>query len=235
MLAFAIIPGNGIRRERRPMSTGTRRTQEYERIRSQIITRMLSVEELQRVQGAVPGTAFGDMMMVYQIEGDDAASCHTITDYDLACYGVTPEQLMRDAISIALRWNPLMLAPISIKVRKDGDADPLARVTLYSMSSRDPRYGASIIAYPNILGIIAQTLERDYYILPFSAQEFVIIPEREGEHKRIFTTENECRELMTHLPSHLSEYVYHYQASTDLLETAPDYTGREMLRAMFRG
>lgn len=215
------------------MSTGTRRTQEYERIRSRIITRMLSAEQLRRIEGSVPGIAFGDMMMVYQV-ADNENGYRTITDCDLACYGVTQEQLMRDAICGSLRMNPLILAPISIKVRKDGDTDPLARITLYSMSSRDHRRGASIIAYPNFLGIIAEILERDYYILPFSAQEFVIIPERE-DHKRIFTTENECRELMTHFPSHLSEYVYHFQASTDLLETAPDFTGREMLRVMFRG
>lgn len=216
------------------MSTGTRRTQEYERIRGQIITRMLSAEQMQRIEGSVPRIAFGDMTMVYQIE-ENGNTCHTITDYDLACYGVTQEELCRDAICIALRWNPLILAPISIKARMDGDTNPFASITLYSMSSRDPRYGASIIAYPNILGIIAHTLERDYYILPFSPQEFVIIPERDGDHKGMFTTENECKELMTHLPSHLSEYVYHYQASTDLLETAPDYTGREMLRVIFRG
>ena len=47
---------------------------------------------------------------------------------------------------------------------------------MYVLSNKFRNYGAAGIAYPNVLEMIGQILKKDYYILPSSVHEVIIVP-----------------------------------------------------------
>ena len=47
---------------------------------------------------------------------------------------------------------------------------------MYVLSNKFRNYGAACIAYPNVLEMIGQILKKDYYILPSSVHEVIIVP-----------------------------------------------------------
>lgn len=47
---------------------------------------------------------------------------------------------------------------------------------MYVLTNRMRSYGAACIAYPYIPGMIGETLGSDYYILPSSVHEVMIVP-----------------------------------------------------------
>lgn len=213
------------------MSTTTRRTQEYEKIREHIITRMLSQEQAQQIGEPFPGVPFGDMIMAYQVE-KSAGIYHTITDYDLAYYGVTEENLRKDTLKNAACKNPIILERALLGPH-DPSRQDMPTYELFCFSARDPRYGASMIVYPEMMRVIALIIRKDYYILACSADDFLIIPEVGPGKISTFANENDCKNLMVQFEGHISENIYHYQLATNTLEKAPEFAGRMMLQAMF--
>ena len=60
---------------------------------------------------------------------------------------------------------------VGILLEKKKDYDQM-----YVLSNKFRNYGAACIAYPNVLEMIGQILKKDYYILPSSVHEVIIVP-----------------------------------------------------------
>ncbi len=95
---------------------------------------------------------------------------------------------------------------------------------MYVLSNKLKNYGAACIAYPYILDMLAGVLKENFYVLPSSVHEVIIVPEssqiRQSELERMVREINE-----TQVPEEeiLSNHAYFYYAQEGKLQL-----GREM-------
>lgn len=84
---------------------------------------------------------------------------------------------------------------------------------MYVLSNKLKNYGAACIAYPYILDMLAGVLKENFYVLPSSVHEVIIVPEssqiRQSELERMVREINE-----TQVPEEeiLSNHAYFYYA-----------------------
>ena len=100
----------------------------------------------------------------------------------------------------------------------------LRKDKMYVLSNKLKNYGAACIAYPYILDMLAGVLKENFYVLPSSVHEVIIVPEssqiRQSELERMVREINE-----TQVPEEeiLSNHAYFYYAQEGKLQL-----GKEM-------
>ena len=55
---------------------------------------------------------------------------------------------------------------------------------MYILTNEEKYYGAAVILYPHVLNHIAKVLKKNFYILPSSVHECILVPDQ-GQYSRI--------------------------------------------------
>src|SRR5699024_7535782 len=95
----------------------------------------------------------------------------------------------------------------------DGERD-----RMYVLTNRMRSYGAACIAYPYIPGMIGETLGSDYYILPSSVHEVMIVPACGGlDGEELEEMVREINATQVAEEEVLSDHIYYYERRTGCL------------------
>lgn len=96
-----------------------------------------------------------------------------VTNEMLDHYGITRDQLMSDAKENAPQLLPASLSSISEALGIP--TDPGSMDMLYVASVEGMRHGAGVLAYPGFLNDAAEKLGGDFFILPSSIHEVLLM------------------------------------------------------------
>ena len=114
--------------------------------------------------------------MVYRIflgENELGRNTVLLTDKMLEHYGVSPEQLRADAGESAPKLFQPVIKPISEVLGMPMGSG--AEDTLYVATVQGMNYGAGVLAYPGFLDDAAEKLGGDFFILPSSIHEVLLM------------------------------------------------------------
>lgn len=147
----------------------------YEDIREGLYITLL--HEGETLDG-VPQRKYEDLTMVYRYREnpyDDVTQCKFVTNQMIEEAAISMDQLHTDATHVSNR-NHLaffkgMRELLGLPGRNDEDEVPM-----YVLSTVDAKLGASAIFYEGMMELIAEKLGGDYYVLPSSIHELIIIP-----------------------------------------------------------
>lgn len=86
---------------------------------------------------------------------------------------------------------------------------------MYVLSNETRMFGAVVMLYPGVLKRCAEILECDYFILPSSVHEVILVPD-EGiaEEKKLRTMVKDVNETQLEVQEVLSDAVYYFSAKT---------------------
>lgn len=217
--------------ERLP-KVNTSEMEDYELMKEKLMVQLVPLAGNERMLDGVPHVVHEDMALVYRFMiGSSGAqmSSTLVTNAMLESYGITAEQLHADAMRIAPKKYPATLETMQeVLAGLYGIAPeeiPDAPMGLYVATCNDRSYGAACIFYPGFLEDAAEKLGGDFFILPSSIHEVILLPdagsgmtveEMEKMVREINFTEVEPREK-------LSDTVYHYDAVDDVFEKASTF------------
>ena len=143
-----------------------------------IYCRLIGPERRKENLTSGPGEEFLDLGIVYdlrlQTPGEERLSMR-ITDYHLHKWNMTAEQVRTLAWENTLRDQKEDFCSLSRILSESGFSVPSDEDGLYVLTNTDRYYGAVCIAYPGILSRIAGELGGDYYVLPSSIHECLMI------------------------------------------------------------
>lgn len=183
----------------------------------------------------VPHTDMEDLSMVYRVQlGRDSRGIASVLvdNQMLEGYGVSREQLHEDALANAERMRPATIRTMrevlsgSLNVTEEmllpDEAPPM-----YVVTNEDCINGAAAVFYPGFMEVAAQMLKSDYFILPSSVNEVLLLPD-DG-----MTSAAELSAMVSYinreqvLPAErLSDHVYHYDAKARAFERGETYEAR---------
>ena len=153
-------------------------------------------------------------------------------------FGITPEQLHEDAIE-----NSPIIRPAELNTLRDtlvsmvgpeiGELmDPEGPESkLYVATVDDKMHGAGVIAYPGFMEEVADTMGGDFYVIPCSVHEVIMVPDLpEMDIKNMEEMIHMVNATELKPEDVLSEKLYHYDSQDKVFEKAEKFEKRQAIK-----
>lgn len=157
---------------------------EYDRLKERIAYKLINLEKNKKFLEDTPHMQYLDLAIVFYVIVE-------VTDQGSATMIVKKSNLVEWRIDILTLYQQAMinveyLLPARFQTMTsviseimDINCEDVSEESMYVLSNTRRNYGAACILYPDKLKEIATYLDSDYYVLPSSVHEVIIIPEQE--------------------------------------------------------
>lgn len=201
---------------------------DYEQARQFLVCRMINEEKNKELLKKAPHMKWMNLAIVaylsFDVPGRGKGSV-LVDNSVVELWGVSPEQIMKQATGNTEKIMPFYMSTLPDMVHESAGDIPFSMdeeegaPPIFVLTTEDKAYGAIAVLYPGMMEDIATVLEQDYYIVPSSVHEVLIVPTNFGfsgdelekmlqEVNRSEVTEDEI----------LSDRVYFYSRETKKTE-----------------
>lgn len=224
----------------------------YESVKDKLFVRIWNVEKNQDVLAGLPHTMKEDLAMTYHVliaKNEGGIASLPINESIFARYGVSLEQLHEDA---------LKSSPIVLPIKADSLTDIMKADMRKSMemagchpedieaaldefnidlgmqvvTNEVGKNGASAIFYPGVMDEFADKMGGDFYIIPSSTDEVLLMPDdRELTIAQLNAMVQEVNAAEVSPEMRLGNEVYHYDATDKVFEKASAHAERMAQKA----
>ena len=213
---------------------------DYSQMKEKLAMEVVSAEANKEMLETVPHQNMEDLAVVYRfiLNSDDSEASILVTNKLLANMRVTPEQLHSDAIKNAPLIKPVVIKGISeFMVEKLGiERAKMMGIVLvapedecmYVASVLDETYGASVIAYKDFMDMATEKSGGDFYILPSTIHEVIIVPDNGAldlKYLEFFVKTVNSTQVLP--KDKLSDNVYHYDSQAKIFELGEKFIARQ--------
>ncbi|MDD3138339.1 MAG: DUF5688 family protein [Lachnospiraceae bacterium] len=213
---------------------------DYEQMKDKLSVEVISKEANKDLLTNIPHKDMEDMAVIYRFimdDGPEGMQSITVTNNLMENMGITPEQLHADAIANAPEMRPPvikgmtevmkeimgeeMFAMFGESLQSDGNE------MMYVATTPDRINGAGIIAYPEFMEQASEKLEGDFYLLPSSRHEVILVKDDGGMNfEQLQAMVHEVNATEVSATDKLTDNVYHYDSEAKVFELAEDYDER---------
>ena len=208
----------------------------YEVVKGEIFPRLVNLEKNTTRLQNVPYTQREDLAITYHVKvsgNRDSIGSLMITNELMEVYGVTKEKLHTQAMENMERLSPPVFLPLGEMIvdvmtedfgRNEGvsqeeakeyvkDMIPTGGPNVYCLTNQYKMNGAVGIMSESIQQMVADRVGGDYYVLPSSVHEVLIVPQSAGmDPEELTDMVNTVNEGCVMQDEILSDHVYQYDA-----------------------
>lgn len=197
---------------------------DYEKIKYQIIYKLINYQQNQNLLKDVPYFRFLDLAVVFccylpDMPGGNATIL--IHNHHLELWHITAD-LLHD---LAVKNTPILL-PYEIAGMEDilkklcpafclqpSEPDSFTKLpSMYVLTNTEKLYGASALLYPDVVSRFADTIHHDLYILPSSIHEVLLLPkETDADSEALNLIIQEVNTSQVPKEEILSDHVYIFE------------------------
>lgn len=215
---------------------------DYDQMKDKLVMEVVSAEANADMLDKVPHQQMEDMAVVYRFEldsNDDGRATILVTNQLIETMGVTPEQLHADAMENAPELKPAVIKGMSeVMAEMMGvSTEDLAMMgmpmdpadeQMFVASVPDKIHGAGVLAYQDFMDQAAERAGGDFFILPSSIHEVLIVPDNgnmslsdlEAMVKEVNATQVAPEDKLT-------DSVYHYDSQAKVFELGEKFVERQ--------
>lgn len=160
--------------------------EDYEKVKPHLGYKLVNYEMNWQLLQEVPYKCYLDLAVVcYCSIVDDRIGKGSILirNEHLRMWNVKEEELFKDSMENMVNQMPVELLNMS-KVLKELYDDPAeliaAKLPMYVLTNKGRMFGAGTLLYPEQLEKIAEEVQDDFYLLPSSLHEVIILPKKYG-------------------------------------------------------
>lgn len=206
----------------------------YAEMKNKLAMEVVSAERNAKMLQNVPHEQMEDIAVVYRLVLDsskDASSTVLVTNDLMDKFGITHEQLHDDAMK-----NAPLIRPAEIKGMEEtlnemqgGPAlEPDPDEILFVAGVPDQSHGAAVIAYPNFFEDAAEKLGGDYFIIPSSIHEVLLVKDTgEMNSRDLAAMIKEVNATEVAPEDVLTDHAYHYDSKEHIFESADKFEERQ--------
>lgn len=210
--------------------------EDYDRMRDALTVDLVPVAGNEEKLVQIPHKNVEDMALVYRFEEESSvygSASILVTNEMLAVYDITADQLHEDAMKAAVENRPAKLHNMNDVMRDMmGDMSGLVPMNepspLWVATVEGGQNGAGVIQYPGFLDQVAEALGGDFYVLPSSVHEVLLVAD-DGSMEIGYLEEmvRSVNETEVSPAERLSDNVYHYDSEAHIFENARTFEARE--------
>lgn len=209
---------------------------EYEQVKSRLIIKLINKKFNEKLLENIPYRDFCDLAVVCMVEVDmpgGQTGSVLIHNNHICMWGVHEKQLLDDAINSSYAKNRSIIRRMEDMIRniyqsmngaeKDMVSEQLEDINncpsgLYVLSNERQLYGAASIVYKEIRKQLSEQMGGDFYIIPSSVHELIIVPNVVGGSlMNLNEMIREVNDTMVSKDEILSDHAYLYNSNEDLL------------------
>lgn len=216
---------------------------DYEQMKSKLAIEVVSTEANAELLAKIPHQEIEDLSIVYRFvlgSSEEGRSSILVTNNLIESMGVTPEQVHADALANAPEIRPAelkgmtqvmmeMIGPEQFELMGMPAVTDIRDEQMIVASVPDKINGAGVIAYPNFMENVAEQVGGDFYILPSSIHEVLVVPDNgnmslgdlEAMVREVNATQVAPNERLT-------DNVYHYDANDHVFELGEKFEARQV-------
>ncbi len=214
---------------------------DYSQMKEKLAMEVVSTEANKEMLETVPHQNIEDMAVVYRFvlnSDDEGRSSILVTNQLLENMGVTPEQLHADAMENAPQIKPVEIKGMSevmVEMMGPEQAEMMGIVPMdpkdeqmYVASVPDKVHGAGVLAYQDFMDKAAEKAGGDFFILPSSIHELLIVPDNgKMELKDLEAMVREVNATQVAPADKLTDSVYHYDSQNKIFELGEKFVERQ--------
>lgn len=198
---------------------------DYQKVKDRIIFKLINYERNKELLSRVPHIRYLDLAIVFNCLVETVSDGHAtilIHHHHLSFWDISVEELY----SLAMQNTPKLLsyhlqnmADILTQILNDENSNLLEEdftpVPMYVLSNASKLNGSGCILYKDLLSNISEKIGSDFYILPSSIHEVLLIPtEHATSHAELSSMVREVNTTQLTQEEILSDHVYYYSRST---------------------
>ena len=230
------------------------RIMDYDRVKKNLFMRLSAAEKNKDLLEHAPHIRKEDLAITFHImldQSDKGTATTMINDNMMEAYGIDLDQLYQDA---------LLNSPVICPAQIENMGEALSRMMIEDMKSagappeviqemeKDLKEsnkdnpmtiitndrlvdGASAIFYPGVMDLVGERLQGDYFILPSSVHETLVVPD-DGRVSLQELTDMVKEVNMTQVSpeDQLTDQVYHYDIADHVFEKAETFAERKLAK-----
>ncbi len=214
---------------------------DYNQMKEKLAMEVVSAEANKEMLETVPHKMMEDMAVVYRFvlnSDEDGRSSVLVTNKMLENYGITAEELHADAMEIAPQIKPVEIKGMSevlaelmgVEQAEMMGIGPVAPEDeqMYVATVPDKVHGAGVLAYEEFMDKAAERAGGDFYILPSSIHEVLIVPDNgEMDLKSLEDMVKEVNATQVAPQDKLTDSVYHYDSKEKIFELGEKFVARQ--------
>lgn len=203
----------------------------YEEIKDKLTYQLVDVQHNQdRLKSCVHTKLNGDLALIYfiSVEQPDGYMRALVTNDLVEIQGFDAEQLKQDAkVNMEKMYPPTLFSPPAMMMEMLMEGNPTNLLeekdvtlndTMYVLSNKGSVQGASAIMYEDIQEQLGNMIGGNYYVIPSSTQEVMIVPVNGGPDAReILSILNSANEQFVSKEEFLSNRLFMYDRGEKLL------------------
>lgn len=210
---------------------------DYSQMKDKLIMEVVSKEANEEMLANIPHVEMEDMAVVYRFvldSNEDGRATILATNQLIETMGVTPEQLHMDAMENAPELKPAiimgmteMLADMGMPMEMMGMEAPTQEF-MYVATVEDKINGAGVLAYQNFMEQAAERIGGDFFILPSSRHEILLVPDNgEADLQQLKDMVREVNATQVAPEEKLTDSVYHYDSKEKIFELGEKFMERQ--------
>lgn len=200
---------------------------EYDKIQDKIIFKLIHTDKNKKMLECVPSVEVLDLSIVFYVllEMDKTGTATIqISNEHLKMWGISKEEVYQVALKNAAILLPAEFFTMQHAIERmlevaSGEEENLLNHTgeekedvMYVLTNSLRNYGAACLFYPHVLDMIGEMLKEDFFILPSSIHEAIIVPESRGlDTEEMNEMVIEINETQVAPEEVLSNHVYFYR------------------------
>lgn len=213
---------------------------DFSRVRERIVCKLVNYERNRELLASVPHKRYMDLAVVYYCRIDSDLLDHAafgkgsilIQNTHMEAWDITLEKLHDVAVSNTIRQLPYELVNLDDMVRDmfelELDQEKWKKSPMYVLTNIEKWYGAVNIIFDSVLDAIGERLKSDFYVLPSSVHECMIVPATEDfREEELCRVVHEINEEYVEAEEILGESVYLYNREAHLLHCIGAFPGAE--------
>ncbi len=217
---------------------------DYSQMKEKLAMEVVSAEANKEMLENLPHQNMEDMAVVYRFvlnSDDEGRASILVTNQLIESMGVTPEQLHADAMENAPQIKPVEIKGMSEVMAEMMGVEQAEMMGIFPVAPEDEKifvatvpdkvHGAGVLAYQNFMDQAAERAGGDFYILPSSIHEVLIVPDN-GEMglKDLESMVKEVNETQVAPADKLTDSVYHYDSKEKIFELGEKFVERQAER-----
>lgn len=211
------------------------RLTDYDQAKSLLVAEVVGAERNEAMLARVPHKQVEDMAVIYRMQiehNGEGVSSTLVTNQLLESFGVSADQLHQDALQNSTELRPASVRKLSevLAEMMDVPVEMMEGATppIVMVSNEDKVNGAAAMFYPGLMESCAAELGGDYYVLPSSVHEVLLLPD-DGQMKA-----TELKDMVSSINGDvvdpkdvLTDQVYHFDSKERVFELAEKFEARQ--------
>ncbi len=196
---------------------------DYRLMKSKIAIKVINYEKNRKSFEDIPHRKFLDLALVFYLffeQGEKEFGSVMIRNEFLDMWGISEEQLYRDGLENTPRLLPELIQSMNtlFQVEQKGEEKYQGALDLQILSNERLHLGAATILYPRVLEKLGDKFKDDFYVLPSSIHEVILVGARSAlpreELDQMITEINKTQVLEEEV---LSDHAYYYSRKSQRL------------------